>query len=56
MWILGLEGLNGKTINVISSTDLAVMVTNNLFMTWSSSKTPHTLKKSAWHAKFLALC
>ena len=27
MWILGLEGLNGKTINLISSTDLTVMVT-----------------------------
>ena len=29
MWILGLEGLlkiNGKTINLISSTDLTVMV------------------------------
>ena len=36
MWILGLEGLlNGKTINLISSTDLTVMVTNNLFITWS---------------------
>ena len=30
MWILGLEELNGKTINLISSTDLTVMVTNNL--------------------------
>ena len=30
MWILGLEGLNDKTINLISSTDLTVMVTNNL--------------------------
>ena len=30
MWILGLEGLNDKTINLISSTDLTVKVTNNL--------------------------
>ena len=30
MWILGLEGLNGKTINLISSRDLTVKVTNNL--------------------------
>ena len=30
MWILELEGLNGKTINLISSTDLTVKVTNNL--------------------------
>ena len=30
MWILGLEGLNDKTINFISSTDLTVKVTNNL--------------------------
>ena len=38
MWILTLKGLNGKTINLISSTDLTVMVTNNLFRTWSRSK------------------
>ena len=35
MWILGLEGLTGKTVNLISSTDLTVMVTNKLFITWS---------------------